>query len=270
MNLPLHPTLLAGVIGISLMTAPAAAQTAVENDEGKPDYNVLVGAGPRIAPTYPGSGDSEFGGFPSIEVWEAGTPFPAESADEGIGPVIFGERLGTGAGVTFAIAPMRSRDDVPGLDKVGFGVEAGGFVQTFLGQGLRLRGELRQAIGSHKGLVGDLTADAVLRGPGDGFVITAGPRVRWGDARFHRGLFGIDAPASIASGLPAYRPGGGIYAYGAQANGHLFLGPRLGINAYGRYDRLVGDAADSPIVQQGSRNQVEAGVALTYRFRIRR
>ena len=159
---------------------------------------------------------------------------------------------------------------MPGLDKVGFGIEAGGFVQTFLGQGFRLRGELRQAIGSHKGLVGDLTADAVLRGADDKFVITAGPRVRWGNGRFHRGLFGIDVPASIASGLPAYRPSGGIYAYGGQANGHLFLGQSLGINAYGRYDRLVGDAADSPIVRQGSPNQLEAGVALTYRFRIRR
>lgn len=268
MKSSLLATLLAGAAGSALLAAPATAQT--EPDNGKPDYNVLVGAGPRIAPTYPGSGKSEIGAFPAIEVWEAGTPFPAESADEGIGPVIFGKRLGTGAGVTFAIAPMRARDDVPGLDKVGFGVEAGGFVQTFLGQGLRLRGELRQAIGSHKGLVGDLMADAVLRGPDDRFVITAGPRVRWGDAQYHRALFGIDAPAAIASGLPAYRPGGGIHAYGGQANAHLFLGPSLGLNAYGRYDRLVGDAADSPIVKQGSRNQLEGGLALTYRFRIRR
>lgn len=256
------------LIGAAVSAVPAAAQSVT--DTGKPDYNVLVGAGPRIAPTYPGSGEREWGGFPSIEVWEAGTPFPVEAADEGIGPILIGERLGSGVGVTFAIAPTRARDDVPGLDKVGFGVEAGGFAQTFLSPNLRLRGELRQAIGSHKGLVGDLMADAVIRGPEDSFLLAAGPRVRWGDGRFHRNLFGIDAPSALASGLPAYRPGGGIYAYGGQANAHVFFGERLGINPYVRYDRLVGDAADSPIVQQGSRDQVEAGAALTWRFRIRR
>lgn len=254
--------------GSAVVAAPLAAQSAGDND--KADYDVLVGAGPRVAPTYPGSGEREWSVFPSIEVWEAGTPFPAESADEGLGPIVIGERLGAGAGLTLAVAPTRSRGDVPGLGKVGFGVEAGAFAQTFLGQGLRLRGELRQAIGSHKGLVADLMADAVVRGADDRFVLTAGPRVRWGDGRFHRALFGVDPAESVASGLPSYRPGGGIYAYGGQANAHVFFGPRLGINPYVRYDRLVGDAADSPIVRQGSRNQIEGGAALTYRFRIRR
>lgn len=259
---------LVGALLLPALAAPALAQSGA--DEGKPDYNVLIGAGPRIAPTYPGSGEREWSAFPSIEVWEADTPFPVEAADEGIGPILFGERLGTGAGVTLAIAPTRSRDDVPGLGKVGLGVEAGAFAQTFLGQNLRLRGEVRQAIGSHKGLVADLMADAVLRGRDDRFVIAAGPRVRWGDGRYHRGLFGVDASEAAASGLAPYRPGSGIHAYGAQANAHVFLGPRLGLNPYARYDRLVGDAADSPIVRQGSRNQYEAGMALTYRFRIRR
>lgn len=265
MKLPVFSALL---LGAAVTAMPATAQE--QADSGKPGYNVLVGAGPRIAPAYPGSGTSEWSAFPSIEVWEAGTPFPVEAADEGIGPILVGERLGTGIGVTVAIAPTRSRDDVPGLDKVGFGVEAGGFAQTFLGQSLRLRAELRQAIGSHKGLVGDLMADAVIRAGGDRFVLTAGPRVRWGNGRFHRGLFGVDSADSLASGLPTYRPGGGIYAYGGQANAHLFFGERLGLNPYVRYDRLVGDAANSPIVRNGSRYQLEAGAALTYRFRVRR
>lgn len=252
-----------------LVPFPALAQSDAD-DEGKPDYNVLVGAGPRVAPSYPGSGSSDWGAFPSIEVWEAGTRFPVEATDEGIGPILIGDRLGTGAGVTFSFAPTRSRGDVPGLDKVGFGIEGGGFAQTFLGQNLRLRAELRQAVGSHKGLVGDLMADAVIRSEGDRLVLAAGPRVRWGNGQYHRALFGVEPGQSLASGLPAYRPSSGIYAYGAQANANVFFGERFGINPYVRYDRLVGDAADSPIVRQGSRNQLEAGAALTYRFRIRR
>ena len=35
-----------------------------------------------------------------------------------------------------------------------------------------------------------------------------------------------------------------------------------GVRGYGRYDRLVGDAADSPVTRElGSRNQPSAGVA---------
>jgi outer membrane protein len=39
---------------------------------------------------------------------------------------------------------------------------------------------------------------------------------------------------------------------------------------YARYERLVGDAADSPIIRSsfGSRDQVSAGVGLSYSFTI--
>ena len=43
------------------------------------------------------------------------------------------------------------------------------------------------------------------------------------------------------------------------------LGPSWGIYTYAKYDRLVGDAADSPLVTQlGSRDQFSGGLALTY------
>lgn len=268
------------VAALALSLAPAAAQAQdnapddiqvdAQDDEGKRDYYVLLGAGPRVISSYPGSDDLDIGPFPEIAVWEAGTAFPIESPDEGLGPVIVGKRLGTGVGATFVLAPTRSSDDIPGLDKVGFGIEAGGFAQTFLTPGLRARVELRRGIGSHNGLVADGMVDAVVRGANERFVLTAGPRVRWGDGRFHRELFGIDAGESVASGLAAFRPGAGIYALGGATGAHYFFSPSLGAYAYGRYDRLLGDAADSPIVRHGSRDQFETGIALTYRFRLRR
>ena len=43
----------------------------------------------------------------------------------------------------------------------------------------------------------------------------------------------------------------------------------FGIYAYAGYDRLIGDAADSPIVQQfGSEDQFSAGLALYFSFDI--
>jgi outer membrane protein len=46
---------------------------------------------------------------------------------------------------------------------------------------------------------------------------------------------------------------------------------RWGLFGYARAERLVGDAAKSPIVRAyGSRNQLSAGLGLSYAFRIRR
>ena len=44
-----------------------------------------------------------------------------------------------------------------------------------------------------------------------------------------------------------------------------------GMFGFARYERLVGDAARSPIVREfGSRNQLSAGIGLNYTFTIRR
>ena len=76
------------------------------------------------------------------------------------------------------------------------------------------------------------------------------------------------APAdAVPSGLPAYDPGGGIHAYGATASAITQFSPRWGLSAYAKYDRLTGDAADSPIVlTYGSRDQISFGAGLTYTF----
>ncbi|MEO6255217.1 MAG: MipA/OmpV family protein, partial [Sphingomicrobium sp.] len=47
--------------------------------------------------------------------------------------------------------------------------------------------------------------------------------------------------------------------------------PRFGMFGFGRYERLVGDAAKSPIVRElGSRNQLSGGLGLSYTFNIQR
>ncbi len=49
------------------------------------------------------------------------------------------------------------------------------------------------------------------------------------------------------------------------------LNGRFGLFGYGRFERLVGGAAKSPIVREfGSRNQLSAGLGLNYTFTIAR
>jgi outer membrane protein len=269
-NLPLLA--LAAVMASSAAQAQEPAPPPPEEAADKPDRLVMIGFGPRLAPSYPGSTRSELGIAPAIEVWREDEVFPAESPDETKGFKLVGIRNTVSAGLAIGIAPQRKAEATTlGLREVGFGIEAGGFAESYLLPQLRLRGELRHAIGGHNALSGDLALDLVLRGKNDRAVVTLGPRLRLSSAKYNRRFFGIEPGEVAASGLPAYRPGGGVRAYGVTAGGHYPLDERWGLYGFAGYDRLVGDAANSPLVRQrGSRDQASFGLALTYVFRIKR
>jgi outer membrane protein len=68
-----------------------------------------------------------------------------------------------------------------------------------------------------------------------------------------------------------YRPGGGIHAVALASGLSYQFNPRFGMFGFARYERLVGDAAKSPIVRQfGSRDQFSAGLGLSYTFILKR
>jgi MipA family protein len=245
---------------IALLTAiPAFAEEA-------PDRRIMIGTGVQTVPRYAGADGNQAAFLPLFDTWREGELIPVESPDEAFGSALLGSRSGTAIGPAIGFAEGRAADDIPGLPKIGFGIEAGVFAQTFPIPQLRLRAELRQGIGGHKALTGDLAADVVIRGgPGESAVATIGPRLRWGSAKYTRAYFGVPSPAPV---FTAYEPGGGIYAVGAVAGLRLPLGRTFGLYGYLGYDRLTGDAANSPIVLAGSRDQYSAGLALTYRFTI--
>lgn len=253
-----------------LLAVPAAAQDPVPAD--RPDRLVMLGAGPRLEPAYPGASSTTLGGFPVVNVWRENEPFPVETPDEAKGLKLVGLRKSIAAGIGFAIAPRRKVEDAPpGLDPIGFGIEAGPYVEGYITPHLRVRGEARQGIGGHKALTGDLALDLVLRGSNDRQLLTIGPRARFASGEYNRRFFGIDPAAASRSGLTEYRPSGGLYAIGAMAGAYQPLGKRWGLFGFAGFDRLQGDAARSPLVRQlGDRNQFSAGLALTYVFRIER
>ena len=246
--------------GIALTAAASSAQA-----QDGAARQIMIGVGAQSQPAYPGSDEHAIGFFPDFLTWKEGEPIPAKAPDQGGSFPLLG-RTGTFAlGPVFAPAPQRSASDLPGLPEVKFGVEVGVFAEAFIAAPLRLRAELRQGIGAHHGRTGNLGADLVLRGKNQAFIATIGPRLRWGDARYNEAYFGVTTPVP---GYAAYRPGSGIYAVGAVAGVHLPLGRAWGLFGYAGFDRLSGEAARSPIVTNGSRNQSSAGLALTYRFSI--
>jgi MipA family protein len=243
-------------------------QAAIAQDGD--DIRLRIGLGGQIRPQFIGAGKSEWGPLWDIAIQRGTGPFDFEAPDDN-----FDIRLFTSAG--FSLGPVANiqsgRKDLElgaPIGRVPTTFEAGFFAQYELSDTIRLRGEVRRGIGGHEGFVANLGGDRVWR-DGDRFVFSMGPRLLLSDARYQRAWFGVSPRASTDSGLPQYRPDGGIYAIALSSGLTYQLSRRWGLFGFARYERLVGSAAKSPIVRQlGSKNQPSAGLGLTHIFNIKR
>ncbi|MDB5696895.1 MAG: hypothetical protein JWN21_2438 [Sphingomonas bacterium] len=241
-----------------LLAAPAVAK------DTKPRLRTRVALGPQIVPSYPGADSYSVRPFLEFSRARGDDVFAFEAPDESFGfPILRDSRFQFGPSLGFE-GERTARDVGVAVPKVGFTVEAGGFAQYHLAPAIRLRGELRKGIGGHKGLIGSISADFVARDR-DRWLFSLGPRLTLADTRYQRAYFGISPATAAATGLPAFRTDGGVQAVGITAGALRQLNRRWGVTGYARYDRLVADAARSPLVRGfGSRGQLSGGVALSY------
>jgi outer membrane protein len=253
-----------------LICATLLSPGGVAHAQDTKDVRVRVGAGAQVRPEFIGAKDRKIGPLFDIDIARGDKNFRFEAPDDS-----FAIRLV--AGDNFAIGPAANlegsrKDSDVGLPlgKVKTSLEAGAFAEYFPAPSLRLRGELMKGVTGHKGLIGSIGADKIWR-DGDRYVVSVGPRLLISDARYQRAYFGVSPAAALASGLPAYRPSGGVHALGAASGVSYQFNPKWGMFGYARYVRLVGDAAKSPIVREvGSRNQISAGIGLNYTFTVKR
>jgi outer membrane protein len=252
-----------------LLLAGWSASAAAADGEDKPKKEprrVRVGLGAQFVPAYPGADKLNLRPLVDVSLSRGSKPFDFEAPDESFGPSLI-KAGGLEIGPALNFESSRKAEDVgAALDKVPFTFEAGAFVQYAFSPKFRIRGEARKGLGGHDGWTGQLSADYVAR-DGDDWLFSIGPRLTVSNGRYHRAYFGVTPAESAVTGLAAYRPGGGIQAVGATAGLLKQLDKRWGIYSYAKYDRLVGDAADSPVVRvHGSRDQFSGGLALTYTF----
>jgi outer membrane protein len=246
-----------------VFSAPAAAQDAPPEKEPR---RYRATAGLQFTPRHPGSDELQPSPMVNFDIARGDAPFKFEAPDDNFGIEIL-DSAGFAFGPIANFEDARTAEDVGAdLPKVDFSLELGGVVKYELRDRFRVRAELRKGLTGHKGWVGSVGADLIFR-DADRWLFSVGPRVTWSDDRYHDAWFGVAPEDSAPSGLPAYDPDGGIHAYGATASAVTQISGRWGLSAYAKYDRLVGDAADSPIVlTYGSRDQFSFGAGLTYTF----
>lgn len=117
--------------------------------------------------------------------------------------------------------------------------------------------------GSREGMIAKLSADAVFH-PTPRTEISVGPHLIVGNTEYEQTLFGVNASQSLQSGLPMYTPKSGLSQAALEMSATYAINPSWLVVARVSAGSLVGDSANSPIVEK--KTQDAAGLYLAYKF----
>lgn len=98
-------------------------------------------------------------------------------------------------------------------------------------------------------------------------VIGLGGGASWASSSYNQAYYGITPKDARASGLPVFTPGGGLTQWYAWPAVVVQITPEWYAGAGLLYQRISGDAADSPIVKRGDANQWSGGVGVGYAWK---
>ncbi|WP_375260938.1 MipA/OmpV family protein [Palleronia sp.] len=235
---------------------PAYAQPVVES---APNLVFTLRGGVATTPEYFGSDDYEFG--PDFG-------FSLNQVD--LGPLKFGspDPYARSEGValrgSFRYIDERTADDNPELQGL---ADVDATYEVGLGVGYRSErfdayADVRYGINGHESIVGELGADLKAH-PSDRLTLSAGPRVLLGSDDYASTYF--DVPTTTTS-FDAYDADGGLISAGVEVGAKYRFTENWGVEGAVTYDRFLGDAADSPIVENGDQDQYGMRVGLTRRI----
>jgi outer membrane protein len=250
------------------IAAPLTAAAEDGNYWWSGDWYLKAGAAGFVAPRYDGAKSYLFQVTPLVSIGKAGSTVRFSSRNDNPS-FAFVDTGAFRAGIVGKLVMPRDAGDskdLKGLKPVKLGVEAGAFAEAYPSDWVRLRGEVRQGIRSHSGLVADLSADAFVDLTPE-IRLSAGPRVTFASDDYMDAYYHVNAKQSAKSGLSKYDPQGGLYSAGVGAAVTWQATDKIEASTFAEYKRLLGDAGDSSLVKErGSRNQFVIGVSSTYRF----
>jgi MipA family protein len=229
------------------------------------DWRVTIGGGALYRPDYLGSDEYEVLPLPLFDLRYRDRFFL--STRDGLGANLL-DNPNLRAGPVLKYRHRRDQDDnhaLRGLGDVDAAGEAGGFVHYDL-RPFSAGAEVRQGFGGHDGVVGDFfVAWSTLLGGRTR--ITAGPNLTLGSSDFTDTYFSISGSQAARSGLRAYDADGMFMSYGLGATVTYRLSDAWSVGGFAGIDRLAGDAADSPLVEDaGSATQARVGLSIGYSF----
>ncbi|WP_158240778.1 MipA/OmpV family protein [Telmatospirillum siberiense] len=225
-------------------------------------WNVTLGLGAGYAPRFEGAKRYHFTPIPYGSVSYSGL---GSIGPEGLGANIV-KSGGFRAGLLVGYTSGRDENDDPhlqGLGNISGSLQMGGYA-AYQWQGFEVRTKVLQAVThSGNGLVGSVGVTYALH-PATDWMVKVGPQLSFADSDHMKRYFGVTGTQSRNSGLSTYTANGGLNDISVGANATYQISPHWLLFGIAKVSELVGDAADSPIVQD--KGQVFTGAGLAYHF----
>lgn len=236
-----------------------------------------IGVGAAVVPQFEGADEYRFIPFPSLSfendlltVRNRGLGVEADfipSPAFGLGPII---SYDLGRKPDNIDDPVVSRlREIDGTLRIGgfveTGVPLGGLESLEAGKPVILSARIagQQATDTDQGFTGTGSLSLIM--PMDRWTVGTSISTTYASSDYMNTKFGITPADSAASGLPQYNAQAGFKDVGVGFFTSYKLDENWSVNGVARYSRLIGDAADSPIVQQrGTENQGFVGLSFTY------
>lgn len=243
-------------------TGFALAQDDYTIDPGNPVGNNIrfeLGGGVGVAPEYEGSSD-----------YEVKPVFNGRIISLNLGVLNLGggQADGFSVGPSFRYLGERDAGDDPllaGIPAVDDSLELGlriGYETEYT----RVFGQARYGVTGHNAVTGELGADLVMRPvlrPGESTEFSIGPRLSFGDDDYMDTYFSVPTGATF---LAPYNASSGFKSAGVEATLRHDFSERWAVETSVGWNRLIGDAADSPIVRAGSEDQFLGRFAIIRKF----
>lgn len=219
-------------------------------------FSADIGLGAAVAPTYPGADTTE--ARPWLIWRNAGI---SRAGDAG------GDAQGFSISPSFGLVGERNADDdaaLNGLPDIDAAYELGARVSYTAGA-VTGYASLRKGFGGHDGLAG--SAGVKYRtDANDRLSLWSGLGIGYGDGDYNQTYFGVSPTAAASSGYPAFDLGGGINKVAATLEARYSLNDNTALLGEIEYGRLVGDAADSPLVQDRDQPALRLGIVRNFSF----
>lgn len=263
-----------GVFALSVTLFLGAMHVPAHAQEPSPEFSGFLGLGGFATPDYEGSDDYQALPFAAARLAYDG--YYLQTRGLGVrANIVPSEAVDFGPVISYKGA----RDD----DVESTAVSRMAEVDAAVEAGLFLRIPVRGVAMPRDELSFDLQADTDIADGHDGAVAAFGvgydfplskmlrvglsASASYADDDYMDAYFGVDAADSAASGLARYGAGGGLKDVGLSANARYRLSGPWALTGFGGYTHLLGDAADSPVVDvEGSAHQFRGGLGISYSF----
>jgi outer membrane scaffolding protein for murein synthesis (MipA/OmpV family) len=232
-----------------------------------PTWQVELGLGTQFGPAADGLGRYKIQGGPAVDVRYKDIAFL--SSGEGLGANLFSFRhISVGGAITYDEGRGMHVDGklLTGMGDIHITPELKFFATTVLTESfpLTLRLDIRRQLGGSNGFLGDFGAYMPMPGSSAKFAWFVGPSVTYGDGRYMQTYFGVSHAQASSTNYQYFKAHSGFKSAGVGLSANYFATQQVILSLTAAYDRMLGDAAKSPITD--TKNEAAVSLSVIYKF----